>query len=58
MPGENIAQHLTECAEFIDRALSMRCGMVFIASYMGKRNMSKMFVSDSVSSIMMEVPYM
>ena len=38
MPGENIAQHLTECAEFIDRALSMRCGMVFIASYMGKIN--------------------
>jgi len=36
MPGENISQHLTECAEFIDRALSMRCGMVFIASYMGE----------------------
>ena len=35
MPGENIAQHLTDCAEFIERALSMRCGMVFIASYLG-----------------------
>jgi len=35
MPGENIAQHLADCAEFIDRALSMRCGMVFIASYLG-----------------------
>jgi len=35
MPGANIAQHLAECAEFMERALSMRCGMVFIASYMG-----------------------
>ena len=35
MPGENISQHLVECAEFIERALSMRCGMVFIASYLG-----------------------
>merc|ERR1711862_1091451 len=34
MPGENISQHLVECAEFIERALSMRCGMVFIASYL------------------------
>ena len=38
MPGENIAQHLADCAEFIDRALSMRCGMVFIASYLGNRS--------------------
>ena len=35
MPGENISQHLEDCAEFIERALSMRCGMVFIASYLG-----------------------
>jgi len=35
MPGQNIAQYFEECAEFIDRALSMRCGMVFIAGYMG-----------------------
>lgn len=35
MPGENIAQHLKDCAEFIDRALQMRCGQVFIASYCG-----------------------
>merc|ERR1711953_1481440 len=34
MPGANIAQHLEECAEFMERALSMRCGMVFIARYM------------------------
>ena len=35
MPGENISQHLADCAEFMERALSMRCGMVFIASYLG-----------------------
>merc|ERR1711874_810149 len=35
MPGQNIAQYFEETAEFIDRALSMRCGMVFIACYMG-----------------------
>merc|ERR1712106_446115 len=35
MPGQNIKQYFEECAEFIDRALSMRCGMVFIAGYMG-----------------------
>jgi len=35
MPGQNIKQYFEECAEFIDRALSMRCGMVFIACYMG-----------------------
>merc|ERR1712241_1662532 len=40
MPGENIAQHLADCAEFIDRALSMRCGMVFIASYLGNSRAS------------------
>merc|ERR1711942_546187 len=34
MPGQNIKQYFEECAEFIDRALSMRCGMVFIACYM------------------------
>jgi len=35
MPGQNITQYFEECAEFIDRALSMRCGMVFIACHMG-----------------------
>jgi len=35
MPGQNIEQYFEECAEFIDRALSMRCGMVFIACFMG-----------------------
>jgi len=35
MPGQNMSQYFDECAEFIDRALSMRCGMVFIACYMG-----------------------
>ena len=44
MPGENIAQHLADCAEFIDRALSMRCGMVFIASYLGNRSHAHTFI--------------
>ena len=44
MPGENIAQHLADCAEFIDRALSMRCGMVFIASYLGNRSHAHSFI--------------
>ena len=44
MPGENIAQHLADCAEFIDRALSMRCGMVFIASYLGNRSHDHTFI--------------
>ena len=35
MPGQNITQYFEECAEFIERALSMRCGMVFIAGHMG-----------------------
>ena len=35
MPGQNITQYFEECAEFIERALSMRCGMVFIACHMG-----------------------
>jgi len=40
MPGANISQHLEECADFIDRALSMRCGMVFIASFLGNSRAS------------------
>jgi protein-tyrosine phosphatase len=35
LPGAPISQYFDECSDFIERALSMRCGMVFIACYMG-----------------------
>merc|ERR1712059_29087 len=35
LPAENIGQYFEECSEFIDRALSMSCGKVFITCYMG-----------------------
>ena len=51
MPGENIAQHLADCAEFIDRALSMRCGMVFIASYLGNRSHVYLYLSTLIYTV-------
>ena len=51
MPGENIAQHLADCAEFIDRALSMRCGMVFIASYLGNRSHTNIYTYLHLSTL-------
>merc|ERR1712098_413422 len=35
LPGANISAFFEDTADFIERALSMRCGMVFIACYMG-----------------------
>jgi len=35
MPSANIKQHFQECADFIERALSMRCGLVFVNCFMG-----------------------
>merc|ERR1712059_52573 len=35
LPGANISQFFEETADFIERALSMRCGLVYIACYMG-----------------------
>eukprot|EP00088_Acartia_fossae_P019420 TRINITY_DN21344_c0_g1_i1.p1 TRINITY_DN21344_c0_g1~~TRINITY_DN21344_c0_g1_i1.p1 ORF type:complete len:215 (-),score=46.44 TRINITY_DN21344_c0_g1_i1:230-874(-) len=35
IPNANIAGYFNECAEFIERALSMRCGLVLVNCYMG-----------------------
>merc|ERR1719445_2175889 len=35
LPAEPISNWFEECATFIERALSMRCGKVFICCYMG-----------------------
>ena len=51
MPGANIAQHLVECAEFMERALSMRCGMVFIASYLGNRSHTNIYTYLHLSTL-------
>jgi len=35
MPSANIEQFFGECADFIERALSMRCGLVFVNCFTG-----------------------
>jgi len=35
VPNGNIGSFFEECSEYIERALSMRCGLVFVTGYMG-----------------------
>jgi len=35
MPHANISQFFEECADYIERALSMSCGLVFVNCFMG-----------------------
>jgi len=35
IPGADISSFFHECADFIERALSMRCGLVLVNCYMG-----------------------
>lgn len=35
LPNTDITQYFAESSDFIERALSLRCGLVFVACYMG-----------------------
>lgn len=35
LPNSDITQYFDESSDFIERALSLRCGLVFVACYMG-----------------------